>query len=192
MKTMFKGKIYAFVLLVVLCTSCTKEESENINGNNKVLLLKVDYLTNTFEGGKEFTFEKETPSFTIVNEYRPPSDFGKIKLTYKELNETLFDGSIIWHVKGRMDFPKNLADPTQFDEVSFKNVVYPTAGFENIFNVSNQIPDHSAAWLAIQSLSKVRDYLQSNPTEKVKLFLYTPSVGVGNPADWDWIILIKH
>jgi hypothetical protein len=42
------------------------------------------------------------------------------------------------------------------------------------------------------NILKVRQYLISNPTGVVHLYLYTPSVGFGNPADWKWIILMKN
>jgi len=46
--------------------------------------------------------------------------------------------------------------------------------------------------MSVQSLVKVREYLSKNPKTPVKLFLYTPSVGAGNPEDWDWIIFLKN
>ena len=32
---------------------------------------------------------------------------------------------------------------------------------------------------------------QSPIHQKVKLFLYKPSVGMGDPLDWDWIVYLK-
>ena len=57
---------------------------------NKVLMLKVDYTTNTFLGGKELVFFANSDSFSITNEYQPPGDFGYLKLYYEEINELLF------------------------------------------------------------------------------------------------------
>ena len=37
---------------------------------------------------------------------------------------------------------------------------------------------------------EVRDLLSSNPEQKVQYFLYRPSVGEGNPADWKWILFL--
>ncbi len=191
-----KNLILSLFLTATLFLSCSKTENEGGIFNpsltdNKVLLLKVDYLTNTFEGGKELTFKETTPTFTITTDYKSPGDFGSIKLTYKELNEKLFDGTIIWMGKGQISFPTNLIDPKNFEIAKTYDIVYPI-GFENIFNISSQKYDYSPIWLKVQHYAKVREYLKSNPKAAVKFLLYTPSVGVGNPADWDWIIILKN
>ncbi|RYG18593.1 MAG: hypothetical protein EOO07_08600 [Chitinophagaceae bacterium] len=188
---------YLFLLTTFLFLSCSKIEQIDDMFNpsltaNKVLLLKVDYLTNTFEGGKELTFTSSASTFTITTDYKSPGDFGNIKLTYKELDEKLFDGTIIWMGKGQINFPTDLIAPKYFEpQVSSLDFVNPI-GFENIFNPNNQTHNYTPIWSKIQHLPKVREYLKSNPTATVKIFLYTPSVGAGNPADWDWIILLKN
>ncbi len=122
----------------------------------------------------------------------PPGDFGNLKLKYKELNEVIFEGDIIWMGKGEMKYPLNFLRANEFNKVNTTNVVNPKAGFENIFNEYNQVYDYTPIWLSIERLVKVRECLNSNPNATVKLFLYTPSVGAGNPADWDWIVFIKN
>lgn len=191
-----KSLISFLLLTSVLFTSCSKVESEKILFNpsltdNKILILKVDYLTNTFEGGKELTFQKSTPTFTITTDYKSPGDFGSIKLMYKEINEKLFEGTIIWMGKGQISFPTAFIDPKKFNVASTYDIIYPI-GFENIFDPNNQNYNYSSIWLQVQHYSKVREYLKSNPKAMAKIFLYTPSVGLGNPADWDWIILLKN
>ncbi len=184
-------RIFATALFIV---SCSKDDiNDDIkNDHNGVLLLQVDYLENSFEAGKELTFLDSTLTFTIEKEYDPPGDFGNIKLIYKELQETLFDGTIIWLGLGEMNFPSNLKPATQFDVVLTQDFVMPRAGFEDVFNPGNQTYDYEEVWQSVQNLVKVRAYLKSNPNSSVKLFLYTPSVGIGNPADWDWIIFVKN
>ena len=181
--------------LVLLTSSCAKKKCDEplpapANAND-VLFLQVDYLTNAFEGGKEFSFPTPTPTFTITNQYDQPGDFGGVKLTYAELNEPLFDGTIIWLGCGQMNFPQNLLPASRFDTVATRGVVMPSAGFENVFNPGNQSLDYITPWRSAQRLVKVRQYLAANPGTTVKLFLYTPSVGVGNPADWNWILFLK-
>lgn len=194
-KNLKMKRCISIITVLTLFLSCAKVDLKQIQANqtaNKVLMLKVDYTTNKFEGGKEFSFKNSTQSFTIDNEYRAPGDFGSIKLIYRELDEPLFDGSIIWMGLGKMTFPETLQPSSKFNSVLTTDVVYPENGFENIFNPNNETYDYSEVWMAIQHLVKVREYLKSNPNEKVKIFLYTPSVGVGNPADWDWIIYMKN
>lgn len=182
-----KSSIVFFAILT-LVTSCSKQASTA----NKVLLLKVDYLTNTFEGGKEFTFTGPKTSFSISKDYKQPADAGYLKLTYQELNEPLFEGSIIWAGLGKINFPQNLIAANEFISVATADIISPANGFENIFNPGNYAFDYTPVWLAIQKLVKVREYLTSNPGATVKLFLYTPSVGAGNPADCDWIVYLKN
>ena len=182
-----------FFLLIGFLLSC-HSHNEVLEGNsapNQVLMLKVDYETNTFEGGTEFNFSTQTDHFTIVNEYKEPADFGSVKLTYKELNETLFAGTMHWMGLGKMTFPKEVKPANQFNAVGNDNLVHPLNGFENIFNPNNLQLTYEKPWHSVQGLTKVREYLKANPTQKVKLFLYTPSVGAGNPKDWDWIIYLK-
>ena len=72
------------------------------------------------------------------------------------------------------------------------DVVFPINGFENVFNPSNEVYNYDSIWLTIEKLQLVQDYLVSNPTASMKIFLYKPSVGMGNPVDWDWVIFLKN
>lgn len=177
--------------LVILLFGCDSENYSKVETKNQVLLLKIDYLTNTFESGIEFQFSQQTDDFTIESDYMPPGDFGYIKLKYKELNEPLFEGTIHWMGLGEMNYPNNLLPSEKFNFVTTEDYVYPSNGFEDIFNPQEIDLDYDAPWSTAQKIAKTREYLQSNRSQKVKLFLYTPSVGAGNPEDWDWIIFMK-
>jgi hypothetical protein len=195
MKQLKMKRSIPIITLLILSLSCSKVDLKKINVSqttNKVLMLKVGYTTNNFEGGKEFTFKNPTQSFTIDSEYHAPGDFGSIKLIYRELDEPLFEGSIIWMGLGKMTFPSDLQAPSTFNSVLTADVVYPVNGFENVFNLHHETYDYKQAWMSVQDLVKVREYLKSNPNQTVKIFLYTPGVGVGNPAEWDWIIYMKN
>lgn len=183
--------ILSFVITLFSCSN-SDENSPIPENTNKVLLLKVDYLTNEFEGGKELSFDTDIASMTVNNQYVQPSDFGSITLTYAELGETLFDGTIVWNGTGQMNFPQNLLQANQFERVLTADYIVPASGFENVFNPDNTNYDYDPIWLPVQGLVKVREYLLSNPNATVKLFLYTPSVGIGNPEEWDWIIIMKN
>ena len=187
------NKSIILIFSIFCLFSCSRKNKEVLTeNNNKVLMLKVDYLTNTFEGGKETSYPTNTSTFTITNQYVAPADFGNLKLKYQELNEIIFDGDIIWMGTGEIKQPQNILPATQFNSVVTYDIVNPTAGFENIFNRGNHTYDYSPIWLSVQGLVKVRDYLKSNPNGTVKIFLYRPSVGGGDPADWDWIIFMKN
>ncbi len=153
----------------------------------------MDYLTNTFEGGYEYSFDNTPESFTMTKDYRSPGDFGYIKLYYSEINEMLFYGTIVWMGCGKMYFPNYLYPAENYDRVETADIVLPINGFENIMNEFQyeEAPDYELIYSSVQGLVKTREYLQANPQQKVKLYLYTPSVGVGDPADWDWILFLK-
>jgi len=183
-------KILIVILFLLVASMGCEHSTEPIIGN-KVLLLKVDFKTNTFEGGTELSFANQTETFTITSIYNPPGDFGDIRLKYSELDETLFFGTIIWMGKGKMLYPKSILPADKFESVVTDDYITPKAGFENVFNPYNGTYDYNQVWSSVQALVKVRQYLRSNPDASVKLFLYTPSQGMGNPADWDWIIFLK-
>jgi hypothetical protein len=181
-----------FLLFAGLLLGCNSENGFVDDTPGQVLMLKVDYTTNRFEGGTEFHFSRSSDDFTIAKEYKEPGDFGYVKLRYKELNELLFEGTIHWMGLGVMLFPEKLEPARNFDSVLTEDYVFPVNGFEDVFNPQDLDLDYDAAWFAVQNLVKTREYLSTNPAQKVKLFLYTPSVGEGDPEDWYWIIYLKR
>jgi hypothetical protein len=177
-------------------TTVAENESTRIaigSQENKVLLLKVDYTTSTFEEGAELVLEgPATNNFTIDTRYKAPGDFGSIQLFYKEREQKIFDGGIIWMGLGVISYPSNFLPANRFEITRTTDYVLPAGGFENVFNPNNERYDYQRIWNSIQNLIKVREYLSSNPDATVKIFLYTPSVGIGNPQEWDWIIILKN
>ena len=140
--------------------------------------------------------KKAKANFTISSTYQAPGDFGSFQLYYYELNETIFDGTIIWMGTGKMSYPTEIDLPNTFSTTS-DNLPLPTVSmFENVmYDEFAYYPDtieYSNIWSSINNLEIVSNYRNSNPNGKINLFLYTPSVGVGNPADWDWYIYIKN
>jgi len=184
-------RVVIILSLVTLFTvSCEKDEQDSYVSS--VLMLAVDYTTNTFLGGKELGFSEKSETFTISYEYAPPGDFGHIKLFFEEINEMLFYGTIHWMGLGRMEFPQNLLNANQFKTVMTDDLVGPKNGFEQLFPQSEISDDYELVWGKVQHLVKAREYLRSNPEQVVKVFLYTPSVGAGNPEDWYWVIFLTQ
>ena len=194
------------LLCLILLTSCSADLPNNTNGSdliqqsgtNKVLLLKVDYTTNTFEGGKEFTFDTNTPTFSTNYQYVPPGDFGSIKIFYTELNSLLFYGDIIWMGTGDIHFPTNFQPASSFEYAltadDYSEPIYENIFDPNVYPANMPLPpyDYSVVWTQIQSLIKVREYRNANPNATLKIFLYQPSVGFGDPATWKWVIILKN
>lgn len=191
------------LLLLVFCfflISCYDDEinsetpnyfDENISIGNKVLMLKVDCLTHTFEAAKQYDFETNAETFSIRKDDQAPGDFGFVKLYYNELDQLLFHGTIYWMGNGEIKSPTEMIPSNQFQMTQNENTVIPINGFENIFD---QDPfDFTPAWNAVQKLNIVRNYLAKNPNQKVKYFLYTPTSGMSNVEDkFSWIIFLKN
>lgn len=189
---------YILIFAAIMLLGCDSNENlsddEYKDSVGQVLLLQVDYTTNEFEGGKELKFIKKSNDFTIAHEYIEPSDFGSIKLIYKELNEPLFEGTIHWMGTGKRTYPEKLKPANEFGAAITLDYIYPGKGFEpiiipDIYNFEEE--DYLEVWSKVQHLKLTREYLKANPNQKVNIFLYTPSVGAGDQLTWKWIIFLK-
>lgn len=182
-----------YVLLAISLYSCFGSVSTPTpESTNKVMMLQVDYVTNEFKGGIELEFETDTPSFTITHVLEEPADFGSMKLYYEELNEMIFYGTIHWMGLGERIYPEVLLPKDSFEVVLTSDYVTPMNGFHKVIEISGLTDDIETPWSSVQHLQIVRDYLHSNPEAKVNMYLYTPSVGIGDPEDWDWYIILKN
>ncbi|MFL9838281.1 hypothetical protein ABS768_12270 [Flavobacterium sp. ST-75] len=193
--------------LLLLCflaffTACSDDsETQSVGDDNqlpvgnKVVLLKVDLLTNTFEGGKELAFP-ENDAFTLIYDYNPPGDFGDITLIYEEVSEPIFAGGIVWAGMGEMTYPESIDAPETFSTINGTVTQPAESQFESYFNEEFNFYydniDYNGIWSSVSNLAVVKEYRESNPDSKVNLYLYTPSVGVGDPADWDWFVILKN
>lgn len=192
-----------FMGLCLTVMACSDDNSnpvneENPQAGNKVILLKVDATTFAFEGGKELTFD-DASTFTISHEYNLPGDFGSIKLKYEELNAPIFDGDIHWMGLGGMNYPEAIDPVSSFEPITTA-VPIPDASLRELVLYDEFVPvedwpyaaNYEVLWGAVDNLEIVKEYREANPNAKVHFFLYTPSVGGGNPAEWDWFIILKN
>jgi hypothetical protein len=174
--------------------------ANNIKNNvpasqNKVLLLKVDYLTHAFEGGKELIYPNN-PNFNLTYDYQSAGDFGGMTLMYADVGQPIFSGTIIWMGLGVMQYPQSLLPVSAFATTG--NLPMPGANDfvvidaeQNMSYYQDPVP-FSPIWDAVKNLQLVHQYRSINPNAPVRLFVYTPSVGVGDPADWDYFVMIKN
>lgn len=176
---------------VVLLFGCSKDNLIDESKNN-LLILKIDYVTGKFEGAIEqaLTGEANSDSIPIRVNYRKPGDFGDISLYYLPSNQLVFNGSIIWMGRGEISYPQNFRSANNFKHLDAA-ISQPDADrFQVIFyNLVNNPIDYAKIWNSIRKLKIVSEYLRGN--KRIGVFLYTPSVGVGDPADWDWFIVMQ-
>jgi hypothetical protein len=157
-------------------------------------MLKVDYLSQRFEGGKVFSFpSNNTPNSTIplTITYKPPSDFGNITFQYTPTGDTVFDGGIVWMGRGDLKYP--VFDPASSFSTELTSKPAPTSSeVQSIVPDQFSAPYHDTtiaqAWTGIAHLTLTRDMIANGASKG--LFLYTPSVGSGDPADWDYIWML--
>jgi hypothetical protein len=162
----------------------------------KLLLLQVDYTSNRLEAVKDLFFQEQSDKFTVENDYKSPGDFGHQKLYYKELEQLFFYGTIVWMGCGEIKDPAIWNIPQEYPHTAQRDIVIPKNGFEwvGIRDDGWQPPSEETedAWHAVMSLVMLREFIAANPEEKVKVYFYQPSVGVGDPRDWKWIFILRN
>ena len=174
----------------------TESDLQEADLHKHILICKVDYLTFRYEGfyalkvsGKQET-GKEIP---FVAEYEEPNDFGNIKLFYGAKNNLLLDGAIIWNGCGKLAFPEQFRAGLPTDA----GIAYP--GTERVAMITENgqyspILNEREIKYIWESVSKQKEfqYYFTNSTKKLAIFLYTPSVGLMNPADADYLIFTEQ
>lgn len=186
-----------FGLSIIFLSSCKKkEDNDQDHVSKKLLLLKVDYLTHDFEGGQQLemaAYANLSDTLPLIKNYVQPSDFGSISFYYKTTNATslVFDGSIIWDGLGSRTFPSTLANAIDFPTLGTPLSNIDSTEFHVVhYDLAPQKIYYDSIWDGIKNL-KITDYYRSGANTKMSLFLYQPSVGPGNPADWDWYIVME-
>ena len=174
----------------------TESDLQEADLHKHILICKVDYLTFRYEGfyalkvsGKQET-GKEIP---FVAEYEAPNDFGNINLFYGSKNNLLLDGAIIWNGCGKLAFPEQFRAGLPTDA----GIAYP--GTERVAMITENgqyspILNEREIKYIWESVSKQKEfqYYFTNSTKKLAIFLYTPSVGLMNPADADYLIFTEQ
>lgn len=185
-------KMFLLILSIFILSSCSKGDKDNLTEDyNSIVILKVDYVTYKFEGGYEQQINSEitnTDTIPITIKYKAPGDFGNISLYYKPTNDLLFDGSIIWMGTGTIKYPETFIPAKSYSLLEDPIAKPKVSTFKCIFGTPPT--DYSSIWNSINNLQIVSNCLDSK--KKIDLFLYTPSVGVRNPNDWDWIIVMNR
>lgn len=160
---------------------------------NKVLMLKINYNDFSFEGGIEYMYNQPANEFNIEINYEVISNNPAVNLKYQELDRTLFYGTILQNGVGEMTFPDALDDSQFFDTVKTEDFVFPTNHLCRLENYTMFTFEYAyMLWSKVQKLVKVREYLQSNPAQKVYVYLYRPIYGDLNLETAYWLVFFKN
>ena len=199
--------------LAVLAFSCEKVPVEpdtpepatveiDIPGaDSNILIMKVDYQTFQYEGYTTVNVDSTNDSsdtIPFMATYCPPCDFGYIKLFYENPSHLLFYGGIFWMGCGNLHFPTSFMElPAQSAGLSYPGndrvCLIDISGAQQTLPWEHGIVDETMienVWETISKQPEFHNYY-SKTNKKVAVFLYTPSVGGGNPADWDFIIFVE-
>lgn len=173
-----------------------------------ILIAKVDYMT--FEYGGFYSMnvtnkQNEGNEIPFLADYMSPSDFGYIKFYYRDETNLLMDGDIFWMGCGELHFPetfvKGNSSGTYVPEYTMKSgLEYPGNDRISYINESGnytaEIIDFPEADLHYvwQTLSDCEEFMSyyNQTYKKVAVYPYTPSVGVGDPYEWYYMVFVER
>lgn len=191
-------KLLILLCLGIILASCNKPKQASIatyysGPNNSMEILQVSYNGYHFMGGKEFVFASSAhniDSIPVTMDYKSPGDFGYIRFIHTPTSDTFFDATIIWMGRGAISRPSGF-DPSSSYPIISPAVSRPdTSDFQLLGPYSKDqlspIP-YDSIWAAIADRSVTKHMMQLH--SKVAIYPYTPSVGMGDPNEWSWIIL---
>ncbi len=161
-----------------------------------ILISKVDYLTFRYKGfyALNVTNKLNTGNeIPFVADYRSPGDFGYIKLYYRNTNNLLMDGTIIWSGCGELNFPESFRAGQRLSNV----LPYPGQSRiafinqEGHYTTVSDDTELQRIWHTLSRQKEFRHYF-GRTSKKIAVYLYTPSVGVGNPADAYYLVFTEQ
>lgn len=195
MKTLLRWTfLLALPLLILPACHCLDDDDSPAGKDRSVigkyLLLQIDYQTLEFEGGKLFDVLGTAPavdSLPVDVVYNSPGDFGDLGL-YSSLDSSrLFFGTIVWAGRGDRVFPAELDDPATFSTTGDVPDILPLIKELTPPRAPEPV-DPGVLWEAISHLSVAIDAALTENSRFGYVF-YPRSVGVGDPAEWDYIIV---
>lgn len=183
-------------LLLAILPVFSQVENPVKDGMVSIATLVVDYKTFEYEKvhlGYYNCASCTNDSLPFSTHYVLPSDFGSVAFTLPSTEDTIFAGGIVWSGRGEISHPKG------FDTVvsdTFKNSPIGKPDKLKYFNVlvskrSDSINGKiDSAWAAIDSLTITAFFADAGL--KAGIYLYTPTVGIFDPAVAKWIVFFYH
>ncbi len=159
--------------------------------------LIVDFETYEFEGGDISYYSCancSTDSIPFTIDYQAPCDFGGVTFTLSSTQETVFDATIVWMGLGYILYPNSFGLSAPF--INANRLTTKPSDLKYIYAHGSEIVDANeilaadSAWNSIDSL-EITNLFAENGFEAT-ILLYTPTVGLFNPAVAKWIIFLYH
>ena len=174
----------------------TESDLQETDLQKHILISKVDYLTFRYKGFYALNVSNKLNSgneIPFLSQYQSPGDFGYIKLFYRNTDNLLMDGTIIWSGCGHLNFPDNFRAGLPMDN----GLPYPGQSRIAFINDGGNyvtVTDERELQYIWQSVSRQKEFQHycGNSSKKVAVYLYTPSVGVGDPADAYYLVFTEQ
>ena len=174
----------------------TESDLQETDLQKHILISKVDYLTFRYKGFYALNVTNKLNSgneIPFLSQYQSPGDFGYIKLFYRNTDNLLMDGTIIWSGCGHLNFPDNFRAGLPMDN----GLPYPGQSRISFINDGGNyvtVTDERELQYIWQSVSRQKEFQHyyGNSSKKVAVYLYTPSVGVGDPADAYYLVFTEQ
>ena len=186
----------SIIISMFLLAACSDDKkNDNVKVSQMMMLLKVDYTTNTFQGGAQIElapYDNLNDSIPLQVNYTEPADFGSLSVYYEPSNGLLFDGSIILDSLGQVNYPASFFPAADFTVLDEAMPVIDESTFQLVHYELDGTPiDYAAIWDAVRDLQNVNFYRLSNVNSKIGLFLYTPNTETGDQSEWSWYLIFE-
>jgi len=196
MKIRYSAILIFNLVLIVNCSiqnpKLDVSETQSTEKNKSLLLLMIDYEIEKVQMYSELSINiirDRDGNFPIFREGRSATDFGWDKLYFDDKTNIIFHGGIVWMGRGHIRFPENWTSSEQLVKaeknsptLNDKQVQYIKGGYYN--------PDFptETIWNCIKDYKLVHEHYSKN--NKIAVYFYTPSVGMGDPKTWKWLLFI--
>lgn len=181
--------ILSLLFLGWIFSGCCNDDVSPIVPENSITVLIVDETSNSFEGGKIYTYQNNYPTYNLQVENRPPADAGYIKVHYVEGNEQLYYASQIWMGMGKIIVPSPLTPPHDFERTLTNDYVFLPDDAVELTNGPSDKEEVEKYWAQIQGLKVVREALKQNNGH---VHYFVQLLGAGLTDTNKWVFIVKN
>lgn len=181
--------IVGFFLTFFLTSGCHSDQEEVKIPTNKVLVLKFDEQSKDFKQAREYLYYDHPKTFTVTVNKEIIAEETVLSIYYEEEHALLLKATTKpAPSEGKILIPEDFKPADHFERVTTNDFVVPVNGYREISEDLLPEVHFDNMWSKVQSLVKVRKYIQSNPNQQVHVFLYKPTIESANNNRWIFIL----
>jgi len=189
-------KYLLLLCLPFMLLSCKKNtvSSHDVDAGASLALLKVNYKTDSLEGGMVYNF----PSYSSVHDSIPVTvlyglldtgGYSQTVLRYEPTYDTILNSIVKKDGSDTLRFPQFLPAKAFMDNKLSNAYSAPAnSKIQKFMAPGSVFPSYNVAavWQPVSSLSITQQFL-SNPDGRVGLYLYIPNKADTDGSGWAWI-----